>query len=60
MSDIEKSITPSPVPSVSKGDYSVVEADKALDFLRHQATTGTSVEIDEKVLLRKIDWMIVP
>lgn len=34
------------------------EADAALAFLNHEA--GTVTEIDEKALVRKIDWRIVP
>lgn len=38
-------------------------ADKALAFLRcnnADAEEGTVVAVDEKALVRKIDWMIVP
>lgn len=36
------------------------DADKALEFLRYNET-GDEVDIvDEKALVRKIDWMIVP
>ena len=34
--------------------------DKALDFLRAAAAEGEGEDIDEKRLVRKIDWMIVP
>jgi hypothetical protein len=36
--------------------------DKALEFLRYneEGEEGTVVHIDEKALVRKIDWMIVP
>lgn len=33
--------------------------DEALEFLRH-AQAGEADAIDEKVLVHKIDWMIVP
>lgn len=34
------------------------EADAALAFLNNEA--GTVAEVDEKALVRKIDWRIVP
>lgn len=38
------------------------DADKALEFLRfnEEGEEGIVVAIDEKALVRKIDWMIVP
>ena len=39
-------------------DYKDVDA--ALAFLRDNATTGHAVDIDEKKLMRKVDWMIMP
>lgn len=36
------------------------DGDKALDFLRTEAEVGEGEDIDEKRLVRKIDWMIVP
>lgn len=38
------------------------DADKALEFLRvnEDGEVGTVVAVDEKALVRKIDWMIVP
>ncbi|KAJ4332103.1 hypothetical protein N0V87_008664 [Didymella glomerata] len=38
------------------------DADKALEFLRvnEDGEEGTVVSIDEKTLVKKIDWMIVP
>lgn len=38
------------------------DADKALEFLRYneEGEEGTVVDINEKALVRKIDWMIVP
>lgn len=35
------------------------DGDKALDFLRGEAEVGEADSIDEKRLLRKIDFMIV-
>lgn len=35
-------------------------ADKALEFLRTEAEVGEGEDVDEKRLVRKIDWMIVP
>lgn len=36
------------------------DGDKALDFLRTEAEIGEGEDVDEKRLVRKIDWMIVP
>lgn len=36
------------------------DGDKALDFLRTEAEIGEGEDIDERRLVRKIDWMIVP
>jgi hypothetical protein len=38
------------------------DADKALEFLRvnEEGEEGTVASIDEKTLVKKIDWMIVP
>lgn len=57
MIDIEKTESP---PPVEKGHIYDPGADKALEFLRLQAESGSIVDIDEKKLLRKIDWMIIP
>lgn len=35
------------------------DVDAALEYLNHEDTT-LMTEVDEKKLLRKIDWMIVP
>lgn len=35
------------------------DADAALEFVTHE-NTGTMTEVDEKKLVRKIDWRIVP
>lgn len=44
----------------ARGAYK--DADKALEFLRvnEESEEGTVVSIDEKTLVKKIDWMIVP
>lgn len=39
--------------------HSVKDGDDALKFLRRSSVDGEAVEIDEKKLVRKIDWMIV-
>ncbi|KAJ9637381.1 hypothetical protein H2204_004805 [Knufia peltigerae] len=39
-------------------DYRDVDA--ALSFLRANADTGQSVDIDENKLMRKVDWMMMP
>lgn len=38
----------------------IKDGDKALEFLRTEAEVGEGEDIDEKRLVRKIDWMIVP
>lgn len=38
---------------------SLVQVDAALEFLNHE-DTATMTTIDEKKLVRKIDWMIIP
>jgi hypothetical protein len=56
-SSIEKTLSPS---DVEKATFSTKGADVALEFLRIQRENGEIVEIDEKKLVRKIDFMIVP
>lgn len=34
--------------------------DAALEFLNHETLTSSLTEIDEKKLVRKIDWCIIP
>jgi hypothetical protein len=36
------------------------DGDKALEFLRTEAAVGEGEDIDERRLIRKIDFMIVP
>lgn len=43
----------------SKNALAAGKADAALEFL-HKEDNGVSVNIDEKLLVRKIDWMIMP
>jgi hypothetical protein len=44
--------------SLEKPTYN--DGDKALEFLRGEAEIGEGEDVDEKALVRKIDWMIVP
>jgi sugar phosphate permease len=41
-------------------DLHISDGDVALDFLRHEGAARPMTVEDEKRLLRKIDWMIVP
>lgn len=41
-----------------KGTFDIPAADSALTFLRNEA--GVAVHVDEKKLIRKIDFMIIP
>jgi len=59
MADIEK-IGSSRVGDPEKPTSPISGADEALKFLRREEEHGTLVEIDEKKLLRKIDWMVMP
>lgn len=36
------------------------DADRALEFLRHNETGEEVSIVDEKALVKRIDWMIVP
>ena len=63
--DVEAdAISRSPTRSVSDHGVGKVNdvshGDAALDFLRNTASTGPMTKEDEKKLLRKIDWMIMP
>ncbi|KAK8022095.1 allantoin permease [Apiospora rasikravindrae] len=51
----EKTSAPDPETQVP----SPADADAALDFMTHE-NIGTITEVDEKKLVRKIDWRIVP
>jgi hypothetical protein len=62
MSDIEKKTPSSESVNHDIREGKVIDApqvDEALNFLRH-GDIGTLTEVDEKKLLRKIDWMIMP
>ncbi|KIW91200.1 uncharacterized protein Z519_08095 [Cladophialophora bantiana CBS 173.52] len=51
------------VTSVESIDEKLVDyrdVDAALGFLRANASAGQAVDIDEKKLMRKVDWMIMP
>ena len=59
MTDIEKTSSPE-VGNVEKSLAPIAGADEALKFLRREEVDGTIVDIDEKKLVRKIDWMVMP
>lgn len=46
--------------SLQQGSTEVKDGDAALTFLRRKLMTGEMSAIDEKKLVRKIDWMIIP
>jgi hypothetical protein len=51
------------VTSVESSDAKFIDyqdADAALGFLRENSTPGQTIEIDEKKLMRKVDWMVMP
>lgn len=51
----------SPTDSVEKGEViDVSKADAALAFLRDRGDVPEMTPQDEKRLIRKIDWMIMP
>lgn len=66
MSDImdkEKAVDspPSRAPSPGIGEVTDIKnGDAALDFLRHEGSVAQMTAEDEKRLVRKIDWMIMP
>lgn len=43
-----------------KNNIVVKDGDEALKFLAAEFTAGELSDIDEKALVRKIDWMILP
>lgn len=59
MTDIEKTRSPE-VENAEKSVAPIAGADAALQFLRREEVDGTIVDIDEKTLVRKIDWMVMP
>jgi hypothetical protein len=61
MSDVEKNTIP--IASSSSTDVKIIPsgaADEALNFLRAEDVSGSVVDLDEKALVRKIDWMVMP
>jgi hypothetical protein len=61
--DKEKALhaAPEELPEVEVGEVKDVKnADAALDFLRHEGEGVEMTAEDEKRLVRKIDWMIMP
>ena len=46
-------------PDIEEKRENLVEVDAALEYLANEDTTVMG-EIDEKKLVKKIDWMIVP
>ena len=47
-------------PDVESKREDLVQVDAALQYLNHGEDLATMSEIDEKKLVRKIDWMIIP
>lgn len=43
-----------------KNNIVVKDGDEALKFLAAESIAGELSDIDEKALVRKIDWMILP
>lgn len=59
--DIE--VQPTRVTTIDTDNEKLIDyrdVDAALKFLRSNAAVGESVEIDEKKLMRKVDWMMMP
>ncbi|KIX95322.1 uncharacterized protein Z520_08839 [Fonsecaea multimorphosa CBS 102226] len=48
------------VESINEKLVDYRDVDAALGFLRANAQPGQAVDIDEKKLMRKVDWMIMP
>jgi len=57
--DIEKTASPAPSELAPEKPSLTADADAALGFLRQDGEFNPS-NIDEKALVRKIDWMIMP
>jgi hypothetical protein len=57
-------LSPVPQSDIEVGSVGVVEdtkdGDEALRFLKNQHDVGPMTEEDERKLVRKIDWMIMP
>ncbi|KAJ6021785.1 hypothetical protein N7540_007289, partial [Penicillium herquei] len=54
-----RSVTKNSIDIDVKSGIPIGKADAALEFL-HQGDNAVAIEIDEKALVRKIDWMIMP
>jgi hypothetical protein len=57
--------SPSPESDIEIGHIAILdepskEVDEALHFLKNQHDVGTLTPEDERKLVRKIDWMIMP
>ncbi|OCT52262.1 hypothetical protein CLCR_09351 [Cladophialophora carrionii] len=49
-----------PVETIDEKYVDYKDVDAALGFLRNNAASGEVVHIDEKKLMRKVDWMVMP
>ncbi|EXJ59209.1 hypothetical protein A1O7_06641 [Cladophialophora yegresii CBS 114405] len=49
-----------PVETIDEKFVDYKDVDAALGFLRNNAASGEVVHIDEKKLMRKVDWMVMP
>lgn len=59
--DIEASATRTASLEVMEGkSFAAEDVDEALKFLNSDHGTANFEEVDEKALLRKIDWMLMP
>ena len=60
--DVDASASPNPEPEKAEVGFvqDVKNADAALEFLRHEGEVREMTKEDEKKLLRKIDFMIMP
>jgi hypothetical protein len=61
MSDIKKN--PVPITNVESDEVKNLSsgaADEALNFLRAENLPGSVIELDEKALMGKIAWMVMP
>lgn len=59
--DIEvQTATVARAESIDEKFVGAKDVDEALQFLHAHAATAQLTEIDEKKLMRKVDWMIMP
>lgn len=58
--DIESPRQPTAVEDIAVRSDDPKNADRALDFLRKEKAGGESCDVDEKKLLRRIDFMVMP